>query len=199
MPSPKRRHRRSCGRHRRMRSGRFQASDTGPDGRRHNAPTTFDTHGDADARLAAEHVDIARDDRHRPVPPRPAVESFGPYARAWLERRELPRTRFEYRKLLEGHLLETFRDPYLDDITAAIGREWYGRLGKRTGPTRWAHAHGLLKAILAAAVADEVIDPNPCRIRGAGQPSGPGRSSRRAWPSWASSASPCSRSTGRRL
>ena len=36
-----------------------------------------------------------------------------------------------------------------------------------TGPTRRAHAYGLLKAILATAVADDLLDANPCRIRGA--------------------------------
>jgi integrase len=68
---------------------------------------------------------------------------------------------------LAGHLLPTWGDVTLDDITAAAVRQWHAILGERTGPTRRAHAYALLKTILATAVADDIIATNPCRIRGA--------------------------------
>jgi len=46
-------------------------------------------------------------------------------------------------------------------------RDWHDDLD-RTRPTLRAHAYGLLRTILATAVADERIPVNPCHIRGAG-------------------------------
>ena len=42
-------------------SGRIQARYTGPDGRTHKAPMTFDTKGDAETWLATVRADIVRD------------------------------------------------------------------------------------------------------------------------------------------
>jgi integrase len=159
--------RRSYGAVRKLPSGRFQASHLAPDGRRILAPYTFDTKGDADGWLAGQRTDIARGDWQRPTPIRRAT-TFGDYAAAWLATRQLTaRTRAEYAKLLAGHLLPAFGDMSLDDITPVIVREWHAGLAQVTGPTRRAHAYGLLKAIMATAVADDVVDANPCRIRGA--------------------------------
>ena len=47
-----RRPRRSFGKIRKLPSGKFQASYMGPDLDRHNAPTTFETRGDANAYLS---------------------------------------------------------------------------------------------------------------------------------------------------
>jgi integrase len=141
----------------------------GPDGFRYVAPFTFDAKGDADAWLAAQRTDLARGDWERPEPP-VEVESFAAYAAAWLTSRQLrPRTRSEYRKLTEGHLLPAFGRLDLEDITPAMVRRWHAELGERTGPTAQAHAYSLLRTILATAVADDVIAANPCRVRGAGQ------------------------------
>ena len=54
-----------------------------------------------------------------------------------------------------------------DDPSKDI-RDWYAKT-LVDKPTMRAHSFGLLKSILATAVADELIDANPCRIRGAGQ------------------------------
>jgi integrase len=166
---PTSRTRRTFGKLRRLPSGRWQASHLGPDGRRETAPFTFDTKGDADAWLAAQRTDLARGDWERPTPPAAPVESLGTYGRAWLATRSLrPRTRSEYQKLLDGHLMLTFGDVSLDQITPSMVRRWHAELGEQTGPTQRAHAYGLLRTILATAVADDVITTNPCRVRGAG-------------------------------
>jgi integrase len=138
-----------------------------PDGHRHAAPATFDTRKDAEGWLAAVQTDISRDEWHRPTLRSP-MQDFGTYSASWLETRDLrPLTRAEYSKLLAGHLTPTFGEVRLDDITPVMVRDWYA--GLVTGPTRKAHAYGLLRAILNTAVADDAIPSNPCRVRGAGQ------------------------------
>jgi integrase len=166
MSTPPRK-RRSFGKIRRLPSGRYQASHIGPDGRRHTAPHTFSARKDAEAWLAEAQTDITREQWHRPEPPRQAV-TFAAYAASWLATRKLtPRTRDEYRKLLAGHLEPAFGRLALDEITVPVVRDWYASLA--TGPTRKAHAYGLLHAILATAVTDDAVPANPCRIRGATQ------------------------------
>jgi integrase len=165
--TPRKRRRRTFGKVRRLPSGRYQASHMAPDGRRVTAPETFDTRKDADAWLAGEQTDLSRGEWRRPEPPRQAV-AFASYAASWLATRKLtPRTADEYRKILDGHLLPEFGAMALDDITPAMVRGWHA--GLATGPTRRAHAYGLLHAILATAVADDAIAANPARIRGATQ------------------------------
>src|SRR5215472_4957658 len=166
-----RRRRRGFGAIRRLPSGRWQASYVRPDEVRHSCPGgTFDTRGDAEAWLAAAQTAIANQNWRAPGAKRPAVPTFGEYADAWLSGHTLrPRTRAEYRKLLAGHLRPEFGELRLDEITPARVRVWHAYLGTTTGPTRQAHAYGLLRTIMATAVADDVLTANPCRVRGAGQ------------------------------
>jgi integrase len=164
MPTRKRR---GFGQIRRLPSGRWQASHMAPGGRRVNAPDTFTTRKDAEAWLAEAQTDLSRGQWHRPEPPR-KVDTFAAYAASWLATRKLtPRTADEYRKLLDGHLLPAFGSLALDEITPPKVRAWHA--GLATGPTRKAHAYGLLHAILATAVADDALTANPARIRGATQ------------------------------
>ncbi len=165
-----RRRRRSFGAIRLLPSERYQAHYVGPDHRRHVAPVTFDTRKDAEAWLSAVQTDIARDDWHRPAPVRPAMDVLASYADSWLASRKLtPRTRAEYRKLIDGHLVPAFGSLRLDEITPVMVRDWYATLSTKTGPTRQAHAYALLRTILRTAVNDDLVPANPCRIDGAGQ------------------------------
>jgi integrase len=149
---------------RKLPSGRYQARHTGPDGVRRSAPGTFQTKQDARAWLTAQSAAATAGTWRDPSAGR---ERFGEYAETWLRTRELtPRTRAEYRKILDGHLLPTFKPLMLADITPLRVRKWHADLD--TGPTRKAHAYGLLRAILNTAVADDAIGSNPCRVRGAG-------------------------------
>lgn len=170
MTSTPRRKRRGFGAIRKLPSGRWQASYVGPDGQRHTSPGgTFDTRGDAERWLAAAQTAIANEDWRRPEPTRPTMPTFGEYADTWLtDHRLRPRTRDEYRKLTNRHLRPTFGDTRLDAITPAAVRTWHAGLAAVTGPTRQAHAYGLLRAMLNTALGDDVITANPCRIRGAG-------------------------------
>jgi integrase len=158
----------------RLPSGRIRARYTGPDGKLHNAPATFETTIDAEAWLIDERRLIASgawtspkaraEARYRGSSPL----TFGEYADAWLRDRTLkPRTRAHYRSLLDRQLLPTFADEPLTAITPETVRRWHALMGP-SKPTLRAHAYGLLRTILAAAVTDQLLTVNPCTIRGAG-------------------------------
>ena len=89
------------------------------------------------------------------------------YAESWLKSRELkPRTRHHYAQLLDAQILPNLGDLRLCRIAPAKVREWYGTLDRGT-PTLRAHAYGLLRTICATAVSEDLLDTNPCRLRGA--------------------------------
>jgi integrase len=154
-------------------SGRHQARYVGPDGRTHNAPTTFTTHGDAETYLATVRSDVVRSSWAAPSVAKVAPRTFGEFAEAELRRRatrsKAPlkgRTANNYRLLLDKLILPTFETVPVVDITPADVRAWYDELdpGK---PVFRAHAYSLLKSILRAAVNDDLLVSNPCRIEGA--------------------------------
>jgi len=157
------------------RDGRWQARYTGPDGQTHTAisrggSASFETKRDAEAALAATHAAIDAGTWRSPAQQavaRSANVTFADYANAWLAERDLEaRTREHYAQLLRDHLLPTFGASVLAAITPAQVRTWHANL--KTGPTARAHAYGLLRTIMATAVADEAIVASPCRVRGAG-------------------------------
>lgn len=166
--------RRGWGSIRKLPSGRYQASYVGTDGKRYNGPRTFHTRDDATAWLSAERRRIDLDAWIPPTEERAAAKApkltFGRYAEQWIENRTLkPRTRDLYRDLLKKRVLETLGDRELTTITPAVIRNWWAGLDDTT-PTRNAHAYRLVRAIFATAVDDdELLDANPCRIRGAGE------------------------------
>jgi len=161
----KARTRRSFGAIRKLPSGRYQASYTGPDAVRHNAPVTFDTRLDAEGWLHRQHGAISGEDWAPPTARRPAL-TVAEYADAWLTDRELKsRTRAHYRYLLDKHVLPTLGPLLVKQVTPAQVRTWHAQLD--TGPTARAHAYALLRSIMATAVDDDLLPTNPCRVRGA--------------------------------
>jgi integrase len=165
--------RRYFGNIRRLPSGRYQASYKAPDGKRHTAPSTFDSRQYADAWLSRVRTDIQRGQWEAPdaakVDQPAAPINFGTYAAGWLAGRDLsPATRKLYRIILDHHILPVFEDAALTAITPAMVRDWHAKLRTETGPTQRARAYSLLRTILNTAVLDDVIPVNPCRVRGAG-------------------------------
>lgn len=170
MATPKRKRRESFGKLKSLPSGRYQASYIGPDGKRHNAPRTFDNLTDGRAWLAGKRSEISKDEWSAP---RVTSATFEGYAREHIDTRTntrgerlKPRTRDEYLRLLDGPL-EMFKESLLTAITPEQVRRWYSdqeRTGKRTQASR---AYRLLKSVLATAVADGYLKTNPCQIRGA--------------------------------
>ncbi|MFG3262327.1 tyrosine-type recombinase/integrase [Streptomyces bobili] len=159
--------RRRFGAIRRLPSGRYQARYPGPDGVMRPAPFTFETIADADDWLAEKQTEIRRGDWRDPEA---GAVSFRAYADKWVEERELAAlTRDLYRYLLDKHLT-AFADSDLDEITAPRVREWRAERLRATGAkTITAKAYRLLKAVMETAVDDELIQRNPCRIKGAGK------------------------------
>lgn len=172
--------RRGFGRIRQERSGRYSAAYTGPDTQLHKPPQTFEAKDDAIAWVAAERklIDL---DVWTPPADRVAVKAskgktFGQYAEEWLAARRTkrgplkPRTRADYRRLLDRHILPTFKDKPLRLVTAQDVNGWYLSLNSQT-PTERAHAYQLLRAIFTTAADPKVklIIQNPCQIDGAGQ------------------------------
>jgi len=159
--------RRRFGSIRQLPSGRWQAAYSAPNGRRVLAPHTFAKRAVAEAWLG----DPREIDRGlwKPGATGVARTRFDAYSSRWLANRDLkPRTAEQYQQILTTHLLPAFGEMQLAAIAPADVRDWYSDLlpGK---PTMRARTYALLRAILATAITDELIDSSPCRIRGAGQ------------------------------
>lgn len=167
MTEQQRRQRSRFGSMRQLPSGRWQAHYV-HDGVKITAPHTFLTKTDARGWLRVhESHHLAGIDT--PVEqPTPAGPTFAEYAEPWLAGRDLrPRTRGQYRSILDRELLPAFGQQRLDRITPADVRRWYGTL-PADRPTWRAHTYALLRTILTTAVDDELLPSNPCRVRGAG-------------------------------
>lgn len=176
--------RRSFGRLRQFRSGRWKASYTGPDGRVYEAPHTFAAKVDAEAWLTDRRREI---DRELWSPPadaeqkrtaartkKAAAEKFKDYAERWVQTRTVrgrplkPRTVEHYEAMLEDHIYPTFGAKPVRDITMESVDRWYAKTLKDK-PTMRAHTYSLLRTILETArTRDRIIDINPAMIRGAG-------------------------------
>ncbi|MGW3123832.1 tyrosine-type recombinase/integrase [Streptomyces sp. NPDC001107] len=160
--------RRRFGAIRRLPSGRYQARYPGPDGVMRPAPETFATTADADDWLAEKQTEIRRGEWRDPDA---GSVNFRVYAEKWVEERDLEVLSEDlYHYLLDKHILPTFGESDLDEITAPAVREWRAERLRTTGAkTATAKAYRLLKSIMETAVDDDLIKRNPCRIKGAGK------------------------------
>jgi integrase len=160
--------RRTFGAVRKLPSGRYQARYPGPDGIMRPAPDTFESARDADAWLAEKQTEVRRGDWQDPDA---GAVNFQEYAIQWVKERRLSPTTDElYRRLLRLHILPTFGNLDLDEITAPRVRSWRSeRLDSTRAETTVAKSYRLLKAVMETAVEDELIRRNPCRMRGAGK------------------------------
>jgi integrase len=165
---------RNFGTIRRLASGRFQARYTTPTGVRVTAPKTFAAKAHAQAWLSdrLREIDTGLWNPQAAQRRRERV-TFETYARQWLATRQVAgrpikdRTRHHYAGILDRELVPAFGSRPLVAISPADIRAWYAKT-LADKPTMRAHTYDLLKTILASAYADELIDANPCRIRGAG-------------------------------
>jgi integrase len=155
---------------RKLPSGRHQARYTGPDGKSYPAPVTFQTKGDAEAWLSLRQSEILRGAWLPPAAAAANPVQVREYAEAWIANRDLEQTTEDhYRQLLRDHIYPVLGDKAVASVTPSSVRDWHARLKTTTGPVARAHAYALLRTIMNTAVADEVIEANPCRVRGAAQ------------------------------
>lgn len=153
---------------RKLPSGRFQASYLGPDGRRRNAPQTFETKTDAEQFLVHVESLMMRDEWTDPLRAR---IKFGDYADVWISERPGLRTRTVelYRWLLKKHITPYLGEIELGKLSTATIRQWRGeRLSAGVSETVAAKCYRLIRAVLNTAVEeDNILARNPCRVRGA--------------------------------
>jgi len=158
--------RRKFGSYRQLPSGLWQARFIGTDGERYTGPNLFLTAKAADRYLAKEQTAIS-DGKWKPPTKDPAPTLFGDYAELYLKTRSLrPSTMRCYRRYLDVAILPTFGKTKVTGITRPKVKAWYGNLNPET-PTWRKHCYDLLRAILKDAEDAELIDRNPCYIRGA--------------------------------
>lgn len=175
--------RRGFGWVRKLPSGRYQASYLDPGGTRITAkavddgklvPLTFLDKKTAEAWLSLRQTELI-ENRWRPLQAREPEETvFSEYADRWLASRDLsPRTRAEYRKVLDGKRLAYFAEFTLDEISPAMIKQWW-QSHDDGYPTARKKAYDLLHAILATASqqdedtdAPPLITTNPARLSAA--------------------------------
>ncbi|MFD9970580.1 tyrosine-type recombinase/integrase [Streptomyces sp. NPDC059011] len=158
--------RRRFGSVRKLPSGRFQARYPGPDGLMRSAPETFPSQTDADRWLVRKEAEII--DGRWKNPDDKVL--FGVYADAWFKERDYAATTRERNgSALRLHILPTFASVVLSEITTPQIRRWRaGLLESGVGEPTVVKAYQVLRAIMNTAVDDELIQRNPCRIKGAG-------------------------------
>ena len=167
--------RRAFGYIRKLPSGRFQASYIAPSGHRRTAPTTFATKTDAGEWLTRVKVSILEGRWRDPILARVPVAD---YARTWIDQRPglRPRTTDLYRWLVTRHIEPFFARTTLEELTPLMIRRWRAELLESgVSTTMSAKSYRLLRAILNTAVDDDILERNPCRIRGAGDEKAPER------------------------
>ncbi|MCV7223628.1 tyrosine-type recombinase/integrase [Mycolicibacterium elephantis] len=185
MPRPKsptkpvgERTRRQFGRLRQRASGRWQAGYL-HNGVVYNAPATFPTKSSAVAWLEDER-ELIELDRRNPGTWAPPAEraarrqaeklTLHSYSTTWLDNKTklARRTRDLYQSQLDSLIIPALGDHALAEITPETVRTWFAGLGSEH-ESRNAKAYALLNAIFNTAVADELVERNPCRIKGAAQ------------------------------
>lgn len=175
--------RRSFGYVRKLPSGRFLAQYQGSDGKRYNAPVTYEYKADAEAYLATVQADMVRQTWKAPVS---TEETLGAYGLRWIQQRPLKETsRIRYLEDWTNHIAPRLGDYRLDLVTPEVVRAWYADLGtdlaaklaeknkvstatRQDGTSTVARSYRILRAIMNTAVEDELIPSNPCRIKNGG-------------------------------
>jgi integrase len=156
---------RSFGEITRLSTCRYRARYRGPDGDRHNAPVTFLSRLDAETWLGAQHRKVSSGDWKPPALAAREGATVEDYVRTSLARRRLrPGTLALYDKLLRLEILPVFGTRRVQDVTTAEITDWYSAMESR--PTQQANAYGLFKSILKDAVDEQIIERNPCRVKG---------------------------------
>lgn len=167
--TPRRKRPNGAGQVRQLRSGRWQARHTGPDGVTRTAPSTFDTRLDATAWCDRQNRDVAAGLWTPPEAGADSRQTVREYADRWLATRTLkPRTRSDYRRILDRLVLPDLGDVPLDRLTPSTVRSWYAQVAPDS-PAMRAAAYSLLATIYRTAVLDGLVPVSPCRVEGGGR------------------------------
>lgn len=174
---------------RQLKSGKFQARYTGPDGLTHKAPATFHLKGDAYSWLEAEqkalYLGVWKPPAQREAEARAEAESNALTVRVWLEEwlRHKEReglkisTLTKYRERVERRItgdnvpkaVREFASTPVSAVTAAQARKWWSAVEERwpeSGEMN-SKAYQHLRSAFAHLVEDEVIPANPITVKAA--------------------------------
>jgi integrase len=167
--------RRRFGMVRKLASGRYQASFTGPDRSRQTAKETFRAETDAERWLDRAERDIKRG--HWIPDQGLGHRSLRQCCEAYLE--ENPRIGKRWaetcRRNMRLHLGDLLDMP-ISAITPPVVRAWHAKaLRGKGGRTSISQSYRLIRSVLNVAVQDDAILRNPCRIPGAGSERAPER------------------------
>lgn len=166
---------RAWGKIARMRSGRWQASYLGPDGRRHNGPATYRTKREAGAWLDAEHAAIGAG-TWKPPERRTAGQEALTVAEAaelWLADLERagrkPKTLANHRSRLRVAVLDRLGGRPIAEVTRVDVEDWWSSYAEATAehPSAKRAAYLTLSALMGWAVRQGIRTETPCRIEGA--------------------------------
>jgi len=155
-----------------LRSKKFRARYSGPDGKRYTSPVTFDTKTDARSWLSLQRAKIIEGtwtpNSHRNRSVTDSGPTIGELLDAWAERGLNARTMkpwspayaSEVKKVIISGLSE-LRDKPARDLTAVEVRKWHAKRVKNSGATTAGREARILSACLNQAVADGSLEGNP--------------------------------------
>jgi len=109
------------------------------------------------------------------IDPRLGARTLDDYAAQWIATRLVkgrplsPSTAVGYRRVYARNIGPRIGARPLRQLRPDVVRAWHAEVATVAGQDQAAKAYRLLRAVLATAVADDLIRQNPCRIRGAGQ------------------------------
>jgi integrase len=165
--------RRTFGTARQLASGRWQARYTDGGGRRVTLGETFPSQKAAWRALAKTETDLERGTHVDPSLERGTVGAFWQGYRTtktdWS-----PTTRQNRESVWRLHVGPVFDALSFRQVTQSNVRSWHATLHKDR-PATAQSAYRLLRQVFQAAVDDNRIVSNPCRVRGAGQDRSPER------------------------
>ncbi|MGK4583507.1 tyrosine-type recombinase/integrase [Kitasatospora sp. HPMI-4] len=159
--------RRRFGSVRRLPSGRWQARYPDPQtGQLRPTKETYETKTDAELALSQIEADISR---NQWIDPDAGKVKLCDFADQWLRDRKLEETsRERYAIVLRLQIKPKLGNLSLAEITPARVRSWRSALLEDgVGEPSVVKAYQVLRAIMNTAVDDELIQKNPCRIKGA--------------------------------
>jgi len=151
------------------------------------APRTFHNKTDAQLFLSDQELELARGTWRAPTRTVKTVESYGTQ---WIEQHNGLKNssrQLYLRDTFPQHIVPYLGHLRLDKVTPDIVRDWHSELKEhlrvtlqnerahidrpsqvRDGSSTAARSYRLLRSIFNTAVEDEIIQRNPCRIKGAG-------------------------------
>ena len=164
--------RRTFGTTRKERSGRYSGRYSF-EGRQVSVPGTFPTKKAAEAALAKIQTDLGLGTHVDPVLAQGTIGAF------WKEYSATrtnwaPTTRQNRESVWRLHVGPTFDGLSFRDVKPSRVRSWHATLYK-AHPSTAQSAYRLLRQVLGAAVDDNRVPSNPCRVSGAGVDSAPER------------------------